>query len=359
MVKEKIFIDGLMHLGDIIITSSAIREIKKMRPDSEITYFSTGNMRDVVSLLPDVDHFIPYDYVSKGGVKQAFQIASRLRREHFDTGISLDPRERVTLIKWLARIPVRISAERALGWELKWERLFYTDDLPLDGWDYHEHRMAESFYEIFRRYFHDTDGTYLPPVLNPSDKADLDAVETLLQEAFRKQGIRPAKRAAFCVQTTNGRKDWRPERFAELADRLVETYGAAIVLTSIPAHAGRVRQVISRMKHKEYAVDLIGKTTFKQAVALCRRVNLYVTLDTGNTHIAAAAGCPVVTLFSYNSPSIYGGSSENCRTVSACLPCSGKHICIGPHKCPKTDCFDFITVDMVWQAIQSLDFRPR
>lgn len=106
MVKEKIFIDGLMHLGDIIITSSAIREIKKMRPDSEITYFSTGNMRDVVSLLPDVDHFIPYDYVSKGGVKQAFQIASRLRREHFDTGISLDPRERVTLIKWLARIPV-------------------------------------------------------------------------------------------------------------------------------------------------------------------------------------------------------------------------------------------------------------
>lgn len=39
MVKEKIFIDGLMHLGDIIITSSAIREIKKMRPDSEITYF--------------------------------------------------------------------------------------------------------------------------------------------------------------------------------------------------------------------------------------------------------------------------------------------------------------------------------
>lgn len=235
MVKEKIFIDGLMHLGDIIITSSAIREIKKMRPDSEITYFSTGNMRDVVSLLPDVDHFIPYDYVSKGGVKQAFQIASRLRREHFDTGISLDPRERVTLIKWLARIPVRISAERALGWELKWERLFYTDDLPLDGWDYHEHRMAESFYEIFRRYFHDTDGTYLPPVLNPSDKADLDAVETLLQEAFRKQGIRPAKRAAFCVQTTNGRKDWRPERFAELADRLVETYGAAIVLTGIPA----------------------------------------------------------------------------------------------------------------------------
>ena len=133
MVKEKIFIDGLMHLGDIIITSSAIREIKKMRPDSEITYFSTGNMRDVVSLLPDADHFIPYDYVSKGGVKQAFQIASRLRREHFDTGISLDPRERVTLIKWLARIPVRISAERALGWELKWERLFYTDDLPLDG----------------------------------------------------------------------------------------------------------------------------------------------------------------------------------------------------------------------------------
>jgi heptosyltransferase-2 len=355
MAKEKIFIDGLMHLGDIILTSSAVREIKKMRPQSEITYFSTSNMKDVVSLLPDVDRFIPYDYVSKGGVAQAFQVASQLRKEHYDLGISLDPRERVTLIKWLAGIPRRISAERALGWELKWERLFYTDDLRLDGWNYQEHRMAESFYEIFRRFFHDTDGTYLPPVFKPSAKADLQAVEDMLQQAFHAQGIAPAKRVAFCVQTTNERKDWRPERFAKLADRLIERCQAAIILTGIPSHAARARQVLDHMKHPEYAVDLIGKTTFLQAVALCRKIDLYVTLDTGNTHIAAAAGCPVVTIFSYNSPAIYGGSSENCRTVSAGLPCSGKHICNHPRECPKTDCFDFVTVDQVWDAIQSLN----
>jgi heptosyltransferase II len=220
------------------------------------------------------------------------------------------PGKRVTLIKWLAGIPRRISAERALGWELKWERLFYTDDLRLDGWNYQEHRMAESFYEIFRRFFHDTDGTYLPPVLKPSAETDLQAVENMLQQAFHDQAIAPAKRIAFCVQTTNERKDWRPERFAALADRLVEHYQAAIVLTGISAHAARARQVLDHMKHPEYAVDLIGKTTFPQIVALCRKVDLYVTLDTGNTHIAAAAGCPVVTIFSYNSPTIYGGSSE-------------------------------------------------
>ena len=32
-----------------------------------------------------------------------------------------------------------------------------------------------------------------------------------------------------------------------------------------------------------------------------RRADCAITLDTGTTHIAAAAGCPVLTIFTFNS----------------------------------------------------------
>ena len=40
--------------------------------------------------------------------------------------------------------------------------------------------------------------------------------------------------------------------------------------------------------------------------------------------------------------------------VSGHLPCSGKHICIGPSRCPKSDCVDAVTVPMVESAVEKL-----
>jgi len=57
-------------------------------------------------------------------------------------------------MKWIARIPLRLSMERALGWELGWEKWFYTQDLSYRAsWDYKNHRMGESYQRLMRDYF--------------------------------------------------------------------------------------------------------------------------------------------------------------------------------------------------------------
>lgn len=121
---KKIFLDGIMHLGDVITAASVIPVLKEQYPHSEIHYLVKDSVALPASLICGVDRVIPYTYQSGGGALDVIRMGKKLSQEGYDLGISLDPRERVTLMKWIARIPLRLSMERALGWELGWESGF-------------------------------------------------------------------------------------------------------------------------------------------------------------------------------------------------------------------------------------------
>ena len=66
--------------------------------------------------------------------------------------------------------------------------------------------------------------------------------------------------------------------------------------------------------------------------------------------LAAAAGWPVVTIFTFNSPEVYGAAVEPSRAVCLHVPCSGKAVCRRPGECRNSFCLDGITVEQVFQA---------
>jgi len=349
MEYKNIFLDGIMHMGDMIMTASVLPVLRKNCPGAKITYLCSANLAFVANMLDGVDQVIPYKYKSKGGYMDVYHMGRKLARYGFDLGISLDPRERVTLMKWFAQIPVRLSMEQALGWKLGWEKLFYTKDLSLpQGWHYQEHSMAASFQQMLRGYFGDTETTFIPPKLKvPAE--DASWARNLLQKI-------PAgrKKVALCFQTTTQTKDWPVEKFSALGNWLQEQYGATLLLTGIPAHTQRAEAILAGLQDKQQVMDLVGMTTFQQLVALLSQVDLLISLDTGTAHIGAAAGCPVVTIFTHNSPVIYQAPGYHCETVSAHTPCSGKHVCIGPTRCQKTDCVDGVTLAMVQEKVKKI-----
>lgn len=350
MSHTKIFIDGIMHLGDMIMSSSVIPVLKKTYPDSEIVYLAAANLAYVATFFEGIDEVIPYSYQSKGGYMDVYQMGKKLREYHFDIGISLDPRERVTLMKWFAQIPVRISMEQALGWKLGWEKWFYTHDLSFaDNWNYREHRMAESYQHLLCQYTKESDMEFVSPAFRPSLPNEVAYVDNLLKHVKLSR-----KKVAFCVETTSKLRDWPAEKFAVIADWLIETHNSTIVMTGIPSHADKVKTILSHMKHPEYCVDAVGKTSFGELIALFRRMDLVFTLDTGTTHIAGAAGCPVVTVFTHSSPEIYRSSGKYAGVVSASLPCSGKHVCIGEDRCSNHDCVELVTIPMVQKELSRI-----
>ncbi|MCO6495500.1 MAG: glycosyltransferase family 9 protein [Bacteroidetes bacterium] len=90
-------------------------------------------------------------------------------------------------------------------------------------------------------------------------------------------------------------KEWAHERFARLADILIEQYGFQIVLIGAKSESERIASLIKLMKHK--AMNLAGAFSLTQLFEFCKRASLYVGNDSGPMHIANVAGTPLVGLF--------------------------------------------------------------
>lgn len=149
---------------------------------------------------------------------------------------------------------------------------------------------------------------------------------------------------AINPMTTWETKHWRNERFARVADQLLNR-GLAVVFSGGPQDVQGIERIRAAMTGK--AVSLAGRTTLKELAALYERVDVLITTDTGPMHLAAAAGTPVVALFGPTAPwrtGPFGSGHKILRAELACSPCLKKS-CDRDHQCMAQ-----ITVDQVVQA---------
>src|SRR5216684_371586 len=95
-------------------------------------------------------------------------------------------------------------------------------------------------------------------------------------------------------------KQWRAERFAELARRLTAADGplpgARIAVLAAAHERAQAMPLLSAMPAAR-VIDLVGKTDLLTAAAVLRRCSMFIGNDTGLMHIAAAVGTPTLGLF--------------------------------------------------------------
>src|SRR5205085_8020560 len=92
-------------------------------------------------------------------------------------------------------------------------------------------------------------------------------------------------------------KQWRGERFAALAERLVASGGPLPGARVTVLAAAHERAQAAPLLAQGGAIDLVGKTDLLTAAAVLRRAALFIGNDTGLMHIAAAVGAPTLGLF--------------------------------------------------------------
>jgi heptosyltransferase-3 len=95
-------------------------------------------------------------------------------------------------------------------------------------------------------------------------------------------------------------KQWRAERFAELACRLTTADGpipGARIAVLAAAHERAQAAPLLAAPVSGGVIDLVGRTDLLTAAAVVRRCSLFIGNDTGLMHIAAAAGAPTLGLF--------------------------------------------------------------
>jgi ADP-heptose:LPS heptosyltransferase len=112
---------------------------------------------------------------------------------------------------------------------------------------------------------------------------------------LRESGIRPADRLAVLHPGSGGSaRDWRPERFGELARRLSQN-NVRVVVTGSGEEQRLVQTVVKGSEGA--AIPLAGKLSLAELGALLERAGLLVANSTGPLHLAAAVGTAVIGFY--------------------------------------------------------------
>ena len=146
---------------------------------------------------------------------------------------------------------------------------------------------------------------------------------------------------------------WPPASFARLADRLIRSLGASIMLLGAGDEKGLAEAVLRSVREKSMVANAVGTTGLRGLAALLGRCRLLVTTDTGAMHVAAAVGTPVAALFfasaDCHTTGPYGSGHFVIQTDLPCHPCDEEAV-----SCPGVLCRELITPDSVCEAAKLL-----
>jgi len=143
---------------------------------------------------------------------------------------------------------------------------------------------------------------------------------------------------------------WAPEKFARLADEIVDRYNLQVVLCGNGGEEGLLRRVGNLMRGK--AVVQAGELSLTGFAALVEKAQLFVGNDSGPTHVAAALGVPTVALMGtadIERYRPYGPNSEICYRPVRCGPCYA-----GDCYMPENICLQPVEVDQVLEKVDKL-----
>ncbi len=334
---RRLLVRSTNWIGDAVMTTPAVRAIRRNFPAAEISLLVKPWVAPVFAHSPHVDRLISFeDPGPHKGVAGRLRLARDLRRERFDAAILLQNAFEAALVCFLAGIPVRV------GFDTDGRRLLLT----------HPVRLAPSVKKIHQSayYLHMLQGAGLATwgrrlevsIGGRDRKRAADRLSELPADGPR-VGINPSA-------TFGPAKQWPPDRFAGLADRLAADYRAKILLFGGPGDARLGAQIAGMIKGR--CLDLTARTDLGEAMALIEACDLFVTNDSGLMHVAAALQVPVIAVFGSTNPVTTGPYSPRSRVIRKPLPCSP---CLKP-ECPEGHLRCMAAVDVETVAAAAGEF---
>lgn len=296
-VKHMLII-RLDAMGDLVMTTSFLRELRRNCPSAQITLIVSPSVTNLVECCPYVNEVLTYEWKTSGRLSQ-------LRRH----GRAL-----------------------SLGWKYLWSHHFDLAIIP--RWDadcYHAIIVAyfsgakwrvgysEKVNEVKKQVNRGYD-VLLTDVLHDNDlkhevEHNLDVIRFLggtihddrlevwvspEEEIFVKQFLSHFKVCSdelligFGPGAGESKRMWPISKFGELGDWLGREYHARIIIfgTQEEKPLGEALQ----LQLENIVINLAGQTTLRQVAALLRLCRLYIGNDSGIMHLAVAAGVPVVEI---------------------------------------------------------------
>jgi lipopolysaccharide heptosyltransferase I len=338
----RILVVKLGSIGDIVHTLPAVAAIRAAMPDSEISWVVERRSAEILRDNPILDRLIEVDtkalrrgLMSGETLRAPRQQLRRLRASAFDLALDFQG-----LLK-SASIARLSGARRIFGFSRDSlrepaSRILLSKSIPIPP-----------KIHVIRKNLALVSGALSIPVPdNPDDLAfPIATAPAHVTEALAAAG---SSEEGYAILNPGGgwpTKLWSAERFGRLADELWSHYGLRSLITYGPGEAELAETVLlANQSGMARAVSVSLKGFYE----LAKRARVYVGGDTGPTHIAIAAGAPIVGLF---GPTEWWRNGS-LRTDDVCVERVDIDCRTDCHRraCSNWICMD-IEVDRVLQAV--------
>ncbi len=282
LAGKRVAIVMMTAIGDAVHVLPVINSLRAAAPDVHITWVIQPVPHGLVAGHPAVDEFLLFD--RKAGAQGFLDIYRATRGKRFDLVLALQVYFKAGVVTAMLDSPRKVGFDRRRARDLNW--LITTERIPA-----HDYQHVQDQYFEFLEYLG----------IEPKLEWKLGSTE---EERERYAGLLPPSdrpTVGLILATSNPQKDWPPERYAELVNRMGAELGVRAVLVGgrSERELAAAEQVRSRAVHPP--LDLLA-WDLRRLVYLIERLDVLVSPDTGPMHMGVALGTPTVGLMGYTSP---------------------------------------------------------
>lgn len=313
-MTDRVLVIKLSALGDFIQATGPMKAIRAAHPDARITLLTTAPFTGMARATGWFDEIWSDGRPSWSNLAAVAGLIRRIRRARFDRVYDLQTQGRT----------VRY-------FQLLWPRRpAWSGNAPGAAFEYSGADRDRLHVQDSQRQQLKIAGigeTPPPDVSWLTGQGELHPPQPFALLVPGGAPHRPAKR-------------WPSVAYGELATRLADSGVTPVVLGHGPEEAALAQDILAC---EPRAVSLVGQTRFGDIADLARSATLLVGNDTGPVHVAIAAGCPGVVLF----------SAESNPALSAPRPVRDDQVVDILREADLAD----LAVDPVWSAVEAIRSR--
>ncbi len=330
MKHPRILILRLSSIGDILLTTAFIRQVRQVFPSAQIEFVVKEQFFEILKHNPHIDAL--FQIKRKDGVKDLINLRKRLFNKPYDFVFDLHNNFRTKILTWghKAEAINKNLFKRWLFVRLKINLFRSIKTIP------------EKYLGVGNKVGIADDGMGLEIYWGQHSE---DVVDSFLSKGNIKKGF-----IVLAPGAMHFTKRWPAEYFSELIQKILADSKQHILLMGSDSE----RVDLDRLADNDRVINVAGKFSIIESTFLLSKARALVSNDSGLMHMATAVKTPVVAIFGSTVQELgffpFRGKSVVIENLNLkCRPCSH----IGRSSCPKKHfkCMLEILPDRVYEEL--------
>jgi heptosyltransferase-2 len=348
----KILILALSGIGDALMFTPALTLLRKSLPDAQIdALVMFKGIEDMFLRNGDINKVYYFDFL-KQGILPSIKYILKLRNR-YDASINVYPsnRKEYNIINFLLGANKRAGVEYI---RMNKRELGFLNNVKVKE-DDTVHNVLTNI-KLIEKLLNEKFN--VEPDLNFSinNEDEIFASEYLKKLDIKDNHIVIGFHPGSATLKNHIKRRWEPEKFASLGKKLIEGFGAKILVFGGPEESGLKKQIADLIESDD--VISTDAQSLSQSAALIKRCNVFVTNDSSLMHVASAMKRKVVVIIGPTNTFYIHPWHTEYKIVSLNLECSPCFFYSPrPLVCTRTDvkfkCIKELSVDMVFNAVES------